>query len=122
MFRRAPYISPALDDLAAATIALLLGEERASFYWQAEPGKYQALLLRDGDVVQLRLHERATDIFFAEDLLLNLAVQVRRQLRQLRNNHNLDGYEASWQRPLPVEHQKRLETPIQEKKAKPSAT
>jgi hypothetical protein len=110
------YISPALDDFVEATIALLLGEERADFWWYAEPKKYQVLFHRQGEVVRLSVLERAQEVFSAEDSLLSLAVQVRSQLRQLRHTHGLLGYQTSWQRPFPREGQKRLEALIKKTK------
>lgn len=111
------YISPALDDLVEATIALLLGAERSDFWWHSEPGRYQVLLVRHGEVVRLSVEEGNVEIFAAEDLLLGLAVQVRSQLRQLHRKHGLEGYQASWRRPFPLEGQKRLESLIKAGKA-----
>jgi len=96
------YISPALDDLVEATITLLVGEEGAGIWWYTEPGKYQVLFRRTGEVVRLSVVERSKEVFSAENLLLNLAVHVRSQLRQLRHAHGLDGYQTTWRKPFPL--------------------
>jgi len=117
------YISPALDDLVDATIALMLDGEEASFRWYTEPGRYQIVVQRQGIAIRMRVLElrfsgRWIEIFAAEGELLRLAIQVRSQLRQLRHTHGLEGYLASWRRDFPVAALRRLEDLIRDEKGR----
>jgi hypothetical protein len=103
------YLSDAPGDMMRAVIALFNQPDggRVQFSWEDEPGEYRWIIDRIGDTVTLTII-KFDDCFSRQDdhkgellietecTLVRLATQVRGQLRQIYNEHGLEGYREKW--------------------------
>jgi len=103
------YISDALRDLARAVTDLfnLPDGGQVRFSWEDESGEYRWIINRHGDAVTVKivkfercfskLDDNRGELLFQVDCsLLRLATQVRGQIKQIFNEHGLDGYCEQW--------------------------
>ena len=104
----ASYLSNALDDLAAAVVALLRGESSATATFAEEPGEFRWQFDRqDNDQVRVRiywsiprwkeqLHDPATPIFDGVCPSRTFAEQLVAELQRLLRKYGVSGYRDRW--------------------------
>jgi hypothetical protein len=118
----ASYLSDALGDLTRAVLSLLHGAEEDACSWLEEPGEYQWRFRRVGDELAIQIlwfddwYELVLDKtgrlhFTTRCSLFRFASQLEAALKQLLEEHGLEGYRQKWyEHEFPAaEHQKLTE-------------
>jgi hypothetical protein len=115
---RAPYDS--LRELLAGLAALAEGGGPITVRWNAEPEEFDfEFAARDGGAGLLRVvrypdHTRSggEEVFSYEGPLRDLCLPFLRELRDLRERGETDGFEFNWRRHFPADELRRLDAAL----------
>lgn len=115
----ASYLFDAVSALTDATLALLQLSTERRCSWVDEKGEYRWILRKLGADVEvtitwidgaiaMKASSRGNLVFSGRGNLLAFAQDLREQLRQLLEEHGLEGYREKWMYDFPLRNYEKL--------------